>query len=38
MFSMLVGVGIGLVLGWTLLPQPESLVDLWEKLKAKFVK
>ena len=32
MFNLLVGFGIGLLVGWFLLPAPKFIVNLWAKL------
>lgn len=31
MFELLIGAGIGLLVGWNLLPQPKWVADLWAK-------
>ena len=33
--SFIVGLVIGLLVGWNLLPQPQWVIDLWNKLKTK---
>jgi hypothetical protein len=33
--GFLLGLVIGLLVGWNLLPQPQWVVNLWEKFKAK---
>lgn len=36
MFELLLGFVVGLLVGWNLLPQPEWVKSLVEKVKAKF--
>lgn len=38
MFSFIFGVAVGLVFGWTVLPQPEAIVTLFDKIKDLFKK
>jgi len=33
MFAFLMGVSVGLVVGWNLLPQPEWVLALYNKIK-----
>jgi len=33
-----IGLAVGLIVGWNVLPQPKFMVDLVEKVKAKFSK
>jgi len=35
MTDYIIAVGIGLLIGWNLLPQPEWIENLWAKLVAK---
>jgi len=32
MFSLLLGMGIGLIIGWNLLPQPMWVQNLWNRM------
>lgn len=38
MFWFLVGVAVGLLIGWNLLPQPTWVSELYEQAKAKLSK
>ncbi len=38
MIQFILGIAVGLVIGWNLLPQPVWAKNLWDKVTAKFKK